>query len=87
MIERHDETQEGHVYKFPNEEVIAMVLSSPVYVCPNCGHGIDPHGVDPGGVCGVGDSKRNLCQCLLTPNAIAHYFYREGQLLGTDHHR
>ena len=67
-----------HVYKFSKDEVIEMVLSSPVCVCPNCGHGIDPHGTDPGGVCGVGDSKCNPCQCLLTPNAIAHYLRTAG---------
>ena len=74
MIEQYD-NQDEHVYRIPNEKVIKMVLSSPIYICPNCDHGIDPHGIDPGSVCGVGDGNRNPCQCLLTPNAIAHYYH------------
>lgn len=41
-----------------------------LYLCPDCGHGIDPHGVDPGGRCGVGDQNRVPCPCLMQPNGI-----------------
>lgn len=41
-----------------------------VIVCPECGHGIDPHGVEPGGRCGVGDANAAPCECLMQPNGI-----------------
>lgn len=46
------------------------VFGHRVFVCPDCGHGIDPHGTDPGGICGVGDEHANPCPCLMTPNGI-----------------
>lgn len=39
-----------------------------VIVCPDCGHGIDPHGVNPGGACG------DNCPCMMQPNGIASLY-------------
>lgn len=47
------------------------VFSLPVFLCPSCRHGIDPHGLGPGDICGVGDESGYRCQCFWSPNDIA----------------
>lgn len=62
-----------HQQNMTRDEQIQAVLSAPVPVCPNCGHGMDPHGFDPGGICGVGDEDSVRCPCLMTPSAIHNH--------------
>ena len=50
----------------------ARAFGPGLVVCPDCGHGIDPHGSDPGGPCAVGG-----CPCLMQPNGIAHLIEAE----------
>ena len=62
---RTDDPAPGEALSEPPEP-----FTQPVIHCPNCGHGIDPH-KGWGEPCGVGDARKNLCQCLWTPNDIA----------------
>ena len=62
-----------HQQNMTRGEQIKAVLFAPVPICPNCGHGMDPHGVDPGGICGVGDTDSVRCPCLMTPSAIHNH--------------
>ncbi|WP_282775806.1 hypothetical protein [Nocardia sp. CC201C] len=55
----------------PTHDSTYLYGAEPV-LCPECGHGIDPHGVDPGDHCAVSDGRGNYCRCMMSPNGIAH---------------
>ncbi|SDT83708.1 hypothetical protein [Gordonia westfalica] len=50
-----------------SQDELFRLTGRDVVLCPECGHGIDPHGTDPGGACGVGK-----CECMMSPNGIAY---------------